>query len=291
MLKLNYFFVAFALLLLSNSCDKTENEPMLVFKYTFDKNGERLDNLGQPATIPAGNAAQTPNLKELGVHSIELIDYVFSLPTSSTVIYKGETKTVNGVSGIDFDKELIVKDGEVLIEIPLSEITPGTYTYLRNSLGYQRGEIDFYYEDATYGPFDLKADLASFVGYRTYISNFSIGADNIVVNDMKNQGYWAFNVSTPINITEYGSSPSNATTVPNPLGANSPIPAGSCLVTGAFESPLVITGNETENIVVEVLITTNNSFEWEDVNPDGKFEPVHENLVDMGTRGLKARIQ
>lgn len=290
MLKLNHFFIAASILLLVAACNKTEEEPKLIFKYTFDKNGDRLDNLGQPATIPVGNAAQTPNMKELGIHSIELIDFVFSFPTNSTIIYKGETKTKNGISGIDFDQELVVKDGEILIEIPLSEITPGTYTFLRNSLGFQKGEIDFYYNDPTYGPFDLTGELASFVGYKTYISSFKVGADNITVNDVVNQGYWAFNVTNPINVTQSGSSPANATTVPNPLGANSPIPPGSCLVTGAFETPLVITGNETENITIEVAVTTNNSFEWEDVNPDGKFEPAHENVVDMGTRGLKARI-
>ncbi len=66
---------------------------------------------------------------------------------------------------------------------------------------------------------------------------------------------------------------------------------GSCLVTGAFETPLEITGNETEDIVVNVAITTNNSFEWQDTNPDGKYEPTEETVVDMGTRGLKATIE
>jgi len=31
----------------------------------------------------------------------------------------------------------------------------------------------------------------------------------------------------------------------------------------------------------------NNSFEWTEVNPDGKFEPeIGEQVVDMGLRGL-----
>ncbi len=290
-MKLSNIITVLALLVFVSACKKEEDKgPKLIFKYTFDKDGERLDNFGQPATIPTGNAAQTPDLKELGIHSIELIDYVVSFPTNQTVIYKGETRSKNGVSGIDFDQELIVKDGEVLIEIPLSEITPGAYTYLRNSLGYQKGEIDFYYNDPTYGAFDLTADLVSFVGYKTYISKFKMGSETIQVNDVVNQGYWAVHVENPASVTKTGSSPAQATTVPNPLGNNSPIPAGSCLVTGAFETPLVITGNETADIVVEVSITTNNSFEWTEVNVDGKFEPEVENLVDMGTRGLKARV-
>lgn len=283
--------IIFAVLVLISSCkDKEEEtEPMLVFKYTLDPNGERLDNFGEPAVMPAGNAAQTPAFNKLGVHSIELINYVVSLPTTSTVIYKGEDVTVNGDLAIDFDKEKLVSNGEVLVKIPLSEIQPGTYTYLRNSIGYQNYNIDFIYNDPTYGLFELNGEMASFVGFRTYIKDYTVGGETISVNDNKMQGYWGFHVEQPVPTTLTGQSPT--TTVPNPLDDVSPIPLGSCLVTGAFETPLEITGNETEDIVVNVAITTNNSFEWQDTNPDGKYEPAEEAVVDMGTRGLKATIE
>jgi hypothetical protein len=75
--------------------------------------------------------------------------------------------------------------------------------------------------------------------------------------------------------------------VPNPIFATSPIPQGSCVVTGAFTQPLVITGNETQDIVVTLSLSTNNSFEWVDSTPDGKWQPeVNEQVVDMGLRGL-----
>ena len=66
-----------------------------------------------------------------------------------------------------------------------------------------------------------------------------------------------------------------------------PIPAGSCVVTGKFPSNLVITGNETKNVIVTLSLSINNSFEWSEVINDGKFEPYQgENVVDMGLRGL-----
>jgi hypothetical protein len=75
--------------------------------------------------------------------------------------------------------------------------------------------------------------------------------------------------------------------VVNPLWATSPVPQGSCVVTGAFPQALTITGNEAEDIVVTLSVSVNNSFEWVDVIEDGKYEPgAGENVVDMGVRGL-----
>jgi hypothetical protein len=66
-------------------------------------------------------------------------------------------------------------------------------------------------------------------------------------------------------------------------------------VTAAFVNgagnKLVITGNETSDIVVEVSLSTNKSFEWTEVVADGKWEPSKgEQVVDMGIRGMVPRI-
>lgn len=283
------FILTLGLVFAISGCSKDKEEPMLVFKYTFDEQGERQDNFGNPASIPVNHAAQTPDFKALGVHSIELINAQPGLPTDQTIVYKGAETTFNGIEGIDFERELIVSEGEVLVRIPLSQITPGTYNYLRNSLGYQEYNIDFLYTDPNFGPMDLNGDIASFVGFKTYVSNFDLSGENIVVNDVVNQGFWAFHVSSPVAITQTGNAP--VTTVPNPLDAVSPIPLGSCLVTGQFDSPLVVTGEESEDIVVEVAVSINQSFEWEEINQDGKYEPAVESVVDMGTRGLRAIVQ
>jgi hypothetical protein len=57
-------------------------------------------------------------------------------------------------------------------------------------------------------------------------------------------------------------------------------------VTGNFAEPLVITGSETEDIVVTLSLSSNQSFEWIDTNSNGIFEPEFEQVVDMGLRGL-----
>ncbi|MFZ1305700.1 MAG: hypothetical protein WAR80_07650, partial [Ferruginibacter sp.] len=74
---------------------------------------------------------------------------------------------------------------------------------------------------------------------------------------------------------------------PNPLFASSPIPAGSCLVTGQFATPLVVTGNETADINIIVSLSINKSFEWIDVDNNGTFDPNNgDAVIDMGIRGM-----
>jgi hypothetical protein len=59
------------------------------------------------------------------------------------------------------------------------------------------------------------------------------------------------------------------------------------VVTGQFALPLQISGNETNDVVVTMSLSTNQSFEWIDTTPDGKYEPsAGESVVDMGLRGL-----
>ncbi|MGV3636554.1 MAG: hypothetical protein ACO1NQ_02800, partial [Flavobacteriales bacterium] len=178
--------------------------------------------------------------------------------------------------------------------IPLSQLPAGTYPYLRVSIGYQNFNIDFRQVLPGFGAFDLEGTIASFIGFNTYIGTFNVDQQAVTVNDDKPQGFWAFEVSDPpvpvAPIT--GQAPPGATTVPNPIFASSPIPAGSCLVTGVFAEPLVITGTETEDVVVDVSISTNNSFEWIDVAGDDIFEPAAgDQVVDMGTRGMIPTVQ
>jgi hypothetical protein len=58
-------------------------------------------------------------------------------------------------------------------------------------------------------------------------------------------------------------------------------------MTGRFAKNLVITVNETKDIVVMLSLSINKSFEWHEVNFDRKYEPAAgENVADMGLRGL-----
>ena len=59
------------------------------------------------------------------------------------------------------------------------------------------------------------------------------------------------------------------------------------MVTGQFQNEFTITGEETEDVVVTLSFSVNNSFEWTEINADGKYEPsIGEQPVDMGLRGL-----
>ena len=170
-------------------------------------------------------------------------------------------------------------------------MAPGTYEWLRVSLAYQNYNINFRYTDTVFGlgALDLQGTLASFIGVNTYIGSFPVDQQTVTVNGNRAQGFWAFEVNDPpFPIAPIsGQAPAGATTVVNPLFASSPIPAGSCVATGAFASPLVITGNETQDVTITVSLSTNKSFEWSDSAGDKIFEPLAgDTVVDMGVRGL-----
>ncbi len=277
------------LMLSSSSCkkdDKNNNNntdgPMLRFKFVLDPTQQRLGNLGAPAAMPAGHAGQNPQFNGISAHYLELAPNQYTLLGSGTVLFMNEETTAGGSKAIVFDKEIIKNNGEVFLEVPIKDVIPGSYEWLRVSLAYQNYNVQF---DAIGSTFT--GTLASFVGYNTYVESYKIKDSTVVVNGNKAQGYWGFETIYTVNT---GQAP--ATTVPNPIQATSPIPLNSCVVTGGFAQPFVITGSETEDITVLVSLSTNKSFEWEDLNGDNTWDPLDgENVVDMGLRGLEPRIE
>lgn len=256
-------------------------EPQLIVKFKFDPTQIRLDNFGQPSTVAAGNAAQSPIFNTISSHYLEFAPNANTALGAGTVLYKGESTTAGGLSAFDFSKAIIVSEGEAFLKIPLSQIQAGSYEWVRCSLSYQNYNINVWSSGANY-----IGTLASFVGTRTYITTHKIGNYEFVVNGNRDQGYWAFGLQGSPYSTS-GQAPAGATTVPNPISSTSPIPANSCVVTGKFANNLVITGTEKSNIEVTLSLSINNSFEWNEVNVDGKYEPsAGENVVDMGLRGL-----
>lgn len=281
----------FALFVL-NGCNKdddtptTTTGPMLYVKFKFDKNQERLNNFGQPAAVMAGNAAMSPDFNSISAHYFELAQTAYTQVGQGEVLYRAPETTVGGAVAIDFSQSKIVKEGETFLAIPLSQIKTGTYDWVRVSLAYQNYDISVRASGV-----DYVGTLASFVGFRTYIGTHSIDNSFFPVNGNRDQGYWAFALHDYPYSTE-GQAPAGATTVPNPISATSPIPAGSCLVTGKFDNKLLITGAEKNNIFVTLSVSINNSFEWHEETADGKYEPaIGEYVVDMGLRGLKANYQ
>ena len=306
-MKISHFcFFALIGLILFAGCSKpkTAGTPHLIFKFVFDSTQVRLNNFGQPDTMPAGHAGQNPHMNVMSAHYIELAPSPLTALGAGTVVYMTPTTTAGGSSAIDFSQEPFTANNGTVFSIALDSVTPGTYEYLRVSLAYQNFDVSLYEDTSfTYNgiPLTIQSDfpctVASFVGVNTYITNYKVKTETITVEaaGTYNFVYGGTSYPYPYNFLESGQAPVGATTVVNPLFATSPIPAGSCVATGQFVSSLTgpakyltITGNEKNDIVVTVSLSVNHSFEWiEQGTPDGKWQPSKgETIVDMGIRGL-----
>ncbi|WP_298899541.1 hypothetical protein [uncultured Psychroserpens sp.] len=283
-------FICVLMLSLMLSCSNDQDDtsqsttPNLIVKLKFDPTQERLGNLGQPVSVANGNAAQSPTINQMSANYIEFAQTATTALGVGEIIFEGFETSAGGSQAIDFQNALFAGDDEVFLTIPLNSISAGNYEWVRVSLAYQEGTIDVLVNGQ-----DISGTLASFVGYNSYITSFDLNGSAIDVNGNRAQGFWAFEA---LGFTSQGQAPEGATTVPNPLFSSSPIPQGSCVVTGEFENGLTISGNETEDVVVTLSFSINNSFEWTEVNADGKYEPeAGEQVVDMGLRGLIPSVE
>lgn len=277
----------------------TGTGPHLIFKFKFDSTQARLNNLGQPAITSTANAAFSPRFKWMSAHYIEMAPTDVTPVGGGKVLYRAPETTCGGTTAITFCQSKKFHDGQTFYTVPISQITPGSYKWLRVSLAYQNYDIP-YLNTATTGSITQWGTIASFVGFNNYITKYKI--KNVLATPSSSlggpgnhlQGYWGFETQLgSFTYTVDGQPPAGATTVVNP-NPSSPIPAGSCLVTGeffnsigGFNMPLTITGTETSDIVITVSLSTNKSFEWKEVNFNGYYEPLAgEFPVDMGIRGM-----
>lgn len=267
------------------ACKKSDSTTAvnINFIFKFDSTQARLKGNGQPSTIPAGNAGQSPRFNTMSAHYLELAPSATTLLGAGAVLYRAPEVTTGGTNAIDFSKSNFAGNNAIFLSVPLKSFAAGTYNWLRVSLAYQNYNVY-----VTTPAQVIDATVASFIGFNTYLSNYKIKDSTVIVNANKLQGYWAVEShALGFGFVSTGQAPPGATTVPNPLFATSPVPAGSCVVTGQFAAPLVVTGNETTDINVIVSLSTNKSFEWIDTNGNGKYEPLlGEQVVDMGIRGM-----
>jgi hypothetical protein len=297
-MKKPYFLILIVLSLVAISCKKENHvaNPQLIFKFKFDSTQARLNNIGQPSTVADGHGAQSPVFNSMSVHYIELTSNAFVALGQGSVLYKSAETTAGGSTAIDFEKSTFAGNNETFFSVPLSEVAKGDYEWLRVSLAYQNADVKFKVDTTVAGITinqDFVGTLAGFIGFNTYIKTFKVKNQSLTVNGNKKQGYWGFETVLTGGGYTYpfitsGQAPDGATTVVNPIFATSPIPQGSCVVTGSFvPGKLTITGNETNDIVIEVSFSTNKSFEWDDIVPDGRWEPSKgEQVTDMGIRGM-----
>jgi hypothetical protein len=267
--------------------------PKLVFKFVFDSTQARLNNTGAAATIASGNAGQSPRVNGMSAHYLELAQNDLTQVGQGTVLYKADETSCGGDKAIVFCKSVVCKNGDVFFSIPFSKIAAGSYKWLRVSLAYQNYDIRV----KTNSTGVIDGTLASFVGFNTYVTKYKM--KGVVMTPTisggpgnKAQGYWGFFTNIfNVNFKTEGQAAQTTVVNPNPASA---IPPGSCLVTGEFfktgagvVQPLVITGNENQDLVINVSLSTNKSFEWKELNADGLFQPdVGETVVDMGLRGM-----
>lgn len=257
--------------------DDTQQETFLLVKFKFDGSQVRLNNLGQPSFVPTGHGAQTPIFNTISAHYLELAQNQFTQLTQGQILYHAPETTAGGDNAIDFSQSIVVTEGETFLKIPLKQIEVGNYEWMRVSLSYQNFQISVRYQGL-----DRLGSLTSFVGFNTYLNNNTF----FPITGNKLQGYWEFQMNDNLYNTS-GQAPVNATTVPNPIASTSPIPQGSCVVTGKFETPLEITGLEKNNITITLSLSTNKSFEWIENSNNNKFDPnLGDVVVDMGLRGL-----
>ncbi|HET9055445.1 MAG TPA: hypothetical protein VFN30_01230 [Chitinophagaceae bacterium] len=298
---MNKILLAFITCIAIISCKTKEsltdiNTAKLIFKFKFDSTQTRLNNIGQPSFIPPGNAALSPVMNKMSAHYIELAPNALTQLGTGAVLYRSAEINTGGSNAIDFSQSRFAGNNEVFYEIPIKDITPGEYEWLRISLAYQNADVK-YRIDTTINGFNINQDntgtLASFIGFNTYLNTFTIKNQSLTINGNRKQGFWGFEtnitasgISVPI--TNSGQAPEGSTTVVNPLFTTSPIPPGSCVITAALmPGKLKITGAETKDIVIEASFSTNKSFEWKDIIANGKWEPLKgETLVDMGVRGM-----
>ena len=77
------FISSLAGLILFSACKKND-DPKLIFRFKFDPSQKRLNNLGQVSELPNGHAGQSPKMREMSAHYIELA------PTAWTQVGNGE---------------------------------------------------------------------------------------------------------------------------------------------------------------------------------------------------------
>ena len=296
--------------LLFSACEKTPIEPssasQLIFKLQLDPTQERLNALAQPDPVPSGNAGQNPDFNQFSAHKIELVPSMFTPVNDGAIVYHGEETSTGGSNAVDFAKAILSENGETMVSIPIKDIAAGTYQHIRVSVSYQNYDIRFNINNIPLGngqTTDLrqqKGTVASFLGFNNYLTAVQPRTMTQSVNANKLQGYWAFETDLDAPYSSFNNiyvGEAAATTVVNPLSASTPTPPGSCLVTGSFDNNgLVITGDETEDIVVNLSFSTNQSFEWNDDNGNGELDidlsnNTLERIVDMGLRGLKPSVQ
>lgn len=211
-----------------SSCDKDIKHFSTVdFKSIFDETQVRLDKDGNPVTLPAGNAAQSPRINELSIHYLELSQDEFTPYKKGAQLYKSAETIDGGAVAIDFDSAIIVSENEISFTVNINRIANDNYNYVRASVSYLNYDIDLILRNIpSVGDVETTGTVASFIGYNTYIRTLQIMQLSTDINANKSQGFWAFETHLTAPYESYNSTYSGQsigiTTCVNPIAATSP---------------------------------------------------------------------
>src|ERR1700752_2954897 len=147
--------VAFASCKKDTKSTTTTPAPQLKFVFKYDSTQNRYNSQGQITAVPAGHQAQCPHFNGMSAHYIEMTQNNTTAVGHGTVLYTTPTivstpftvtsgsATATYTDAIDFSKESVVGDGQQFFSIPLSQVTAGTYPYVRISVAYQNYDIKY----------------------------------------------------------------------------------------------------------------------------------------------------
>ncbi|MFI5141871.1 MAG: hypothetical protein ACHQII_05900 [Bacteroidia bacterium] len=198
---------------------KTATPPaaQIKFIFKFDSTQTRYNSAGVATNVPAGHSAQCPKFNGMSVHHIEMTQNNITAVGAGTILYTTPTITISPSitvwnsshtssqvysDAINFDQETVVGDGQQFFSKPLSQVTPGTYPFIRISVAYQNYDIKYAilpntpvsltYTTPAGSTYYSTGTIASFIGYNTYINSYKIKTQTDNVNGPKQQGYWTF---------------------------------------------------------------------------------------------------
>ena len=107
------------------SCEnETTSEPMLIVKFQFDPNQVRLNNLGQPSAVLAGNAGQSPIFNTISAHYVEMAPNANTQLGQGEILYHAPETTLGGSNAIDFAQSKIAKVAGHRKKAPVANFLP-----------------------------------------------------------------------------------------------------------------------------------------------------------------------
>jgi len=117
--------MASAMLFLA-SCQKNDDGPTQInngtakvnFIFKFDSTQVRLNAIGQPVPMPAGNAGQSPRFNTMSAHYVELSPSAFTALGAGAVVYKAPQVTTGGATAIDFTNSKFAGNNQTFLSVP-----------------------------------------------------------------------------------------------------------------------------------------------------------------------------